>query len=115
MVAAQAYTINRNPEVFANPDKWDPNRWIDISTDCKRQMKKAMFTFSQGRRGCAGSDLAEYLMLAVIAHLVMRYEITPTEHSRGAGMKTYGGFIAHARRASNGQYLPLNLKRTKYE
>ena len=111
VIGSQAYTVNRDPTVFENPDKWDPSRWIGIKPDIKRRMEKSMFTFSRGRRGCAGQKLAEYLCSAVVAHIITQYKLSCTEQNSSNGMKTCGGFIAHACRTSDSQHSLLRLDR----
>jgi len=57
----QPYTENRIPEVFPDPDKFDPNRWM-ISKDSEhyRAMNRMMWSFSSGGRGCIG---LQYVLL----------------------------------------------------
>lgn len=54
-VAAQPYTVNRNPEVFPNPDEFNPDRWLHET----REMNDSIFTFGGGSRICIGLHLAE--------------------------------------------------------
>lgn len=54
-VAAQPYTVNRNTELFPNPDEFNPDRWAQAT----REMDDAIFTFGGGSRICIGLHLAE--------------------------------------------------------
>jgi cytochrome P450 len=51
----QPYTENRNPRVFPDPEKFDPERWM-ISRDSEKykEMNRAMWSFSSGGRMCIG-------------------------------------------------------------
>jgi len=57
MVSAQAYSIHRlNEDVFPQPEKFDPERWLDVDGDAER--KRLQFAFSTGGRGCVGKQLS---------------------------------------------------------
>lgn len=45
-VATQAYTMHRDPDIFPNPDKFDPYRWAAPT----KQMKEAFMPFGRGPR-----------------------------------------------------------------
>ncbi|EFY93357.1 cytochrome P450, putative [Metarhizium acridum CQMa 102] len=45
-VATQAYTMHRHPEIFPNPDEFDPYRWASPT----KAMKEAFMPFGRGPR-----------------------------------------------------------------
>jgi cytochrome P450 len=47
IVSTQAYTLHRNPEIFPDPETFEPNRWA-AST---REMKDSYMPFGGGSRG----------------------------------------------------------------
>ncbi|TWU73690.1 hypothetical protein ED733_004748 [Metarhizium rileyi] len=51
-VAAQAYTMHRQPEIFPNPDDFDPHRW-DAPT---KVMKEAFMPFGRGPRSMYSNE-----------------------------------------------------------
>ncbi|KAL9468467.1 hypothetical protein ACSS6W_010161 [Trichoderma asperelloides] len=53
-VCAQAYSMHRSPDVFPNPDVFDPSRW-DMPT---KEMKNSFMPFGRGSRICIGLHLA---------------------------------------------------------
>lgn len=64
VVGMQNWIHHRNPAVFPNPDRFDPERWLK-STEA---MDASLTPFSIGRRNCIGQNLAwEELYLAVSA------------------------------------------------
>ncbi|KAL3470579.1 cytochrome P450 [Aspergillus californicus] len=69
-VNAQAYSLHRNPEVFPDPETWQPKRWF---TDCNsssdlEERKRWFWAFGSGGRMCVGSNLAlQEMKLAVAA------------------------------------------------
>ncbi|KKK17042.1 hypothetical protein AOCH_004422 [Aspergillus ochraceoroseus] len=53
-VSTQLYTLHRDPEVFENPERFDPSRWEEPS----KNMKDAFMPFGAGSRNCIGLHLA---------------------------------------------------------
>ncbi|KAL5339063.1 cytochrome P450 [Aspergillus crustosus] len=69
-VNAQAYSLHRNPEVFPDPETWEPNRWVkEDNTPAELDERKRWFwAFGSGGRMCVGSNLAlQEMKLAVAA------------------------------------------------
>ncbi|KAF7949818.1 uncharacterized protein EAE97_003327 [Botrytis byssoidea] len=54
-VSTQAYTLHRKPEIFPNPESFEPDRWTNPS----KEMKDAFMAFGGGSRVCLGQHLAE--------------------------------------------------------
>lgn len=52
-VSVSPYCLHRNPEVFADPLKFDPERWLRSSSNVA-EMKKWWWAFSSGARMCIG-------------------------------------------------------------
>jgi cytochrome P450 len=59
-VAALAYTLHRDEEVFPQADHWDYARWLPGNTTEGeiRERKRAFWAFSSGGRMCIGSNFA---------------------------------------------------------
>ena len=47
------YSLHRNPDIFKNPTKFDPGRWLEPSENLA-DMKKWFWAFSSGGRMCIG-------------------------------------------------------------
>jgi cytochrome P450 len=65
---------HRNPEVFAQPDQFQPTRWTDPTRPVSPY---AYFPFGAGPRACIGQRLAWFEMTLVIQALVRRYRVAP--------------------------------------
>jgi cytochrome P450 len=51
----QPYTENRNPRVFPDPKKFDPERWMIIhESEQYKETTRVMWAFSSGGRMCIG-------------------------------------------------------------
>jgi len=57
-VSAQAYSLHRNPEVFPDPEKWKPERWLETSQEKRGEMMRWFWPFGSGANMCLGNHLA---------------------------------------------------------
>lgn len=59
-VNAQAYSLHRNPEVFPEPETWEPRRWLkdENSSADLEERRRWFWAFGSGGRMCVGSNLA---------------------------------------------------------
>jgi cytochrome P450 len=73
-VGVPAASIGRNADVYPNPHKWDPERWLGKKGDLPT-MKTSYLGFGHGSRQCIGRNVANQFVLKMIAQLLLRYEI----------------------------------------
>jgi len=72
-VVPYIYGTHRNPEVWRDPDRFDPDRFLP---EAKRERHPfAHLPFGGGPRICIGSNLAILQMLLVLSAFVRRYEV----------------------------------------
>jgi hypothetical protein len=59
-VNAQAYSLHRNPEVFPDPESWQPKRWLVEENSAAEldERRRWFWAFGSGGRMCVGSNLA---------------------------------------------------------
>ncbi|KAB8073608.1 putative cytochrome P450 monooxygenase [Aspergillus leporis] len=59
-VNAQAYSLHRNPDVFPDPETWEPKRWLkNLNSNSDLEERRRWFwAFGSGGRMCVGSNLA---------------------------------------------------------
>jgi len=67
-IALSHYVTHRLPEVYDNPDTFDPDRWLTISPSAYEYMP-----FSAGVRMCIGATFATMEMKIVLAIMLQRY------------------------------------------
>ncbi|KAJ5292765.1 uncharacterized protein N7443_008718 [Penicillium atrosanguineum] len=71
VVGMQNYVHQRDPRVFSEPERFDPERWLSSSPE----MEQCLTPFSVGKRNCIGQNLAwDEIYLAVEA--MMRSGVT---------------------------------------
>jgi cytochrome P450 len=64
---------NRDPDVFANPDVFDIERFKDVA-DREFSVKATILSFGYGRHLCTGSLLAKMEMVECLEILLDEYE-----------------------------------------
>jgi cytochrome P450 len=69
------YAIQRDEDVFADPDQFLPSRWEEPTDDQLR----SYLTFSAGRRNCQGQALAYAELHEILSVLVAKYEFDIVE------------------------------------
>ena len=57
-VSASPYSLHRNPEVFPEPEKWVPERWLEANMERRLEMHRWFWAFGSGGRICIGNHLA---------------------------------------------------------
>ncbi|MFC9434790.1 cytochrome P450 [Nocardia sp. NPDC057030] len=66
--------IHRNPNIFADPDTFDPDRWptADSGAKCRN-----FVPFSMGSQMCIGNNVAWVLLQTTVHSLVSKWEFHP--------------------------------------
>ncbi|KAI4520654.1 cytochrome P450 [Schizophyllum commune Loenen D] len=72
IVAAQVWSLHRDPAVFPDPDEFRPERWLEGDTTA---MNAQLFPFGFGTRVCAGQHLAQMMMRMGLAAIVRNFDI----------------------------------------
>ena len=69
------YHIHYNETIFAEPQKFDPNRWLKPASEIEQQLK-FMVAFSRGSRSCLGIKYViplRYLTVLHVTCMIIRY------------------------------------------
>ena len=98
---------HRLPDIFANPDTFDPDRFAPPREEDKRT-PYALVTFGGGPRICIGINFAQVEVKAMAAHILRHYTLTPVpgheiEHAYYSPVASLnnGIWLRVARRAAN--------------
>jgi cytochrome P450 len=70
LVIMSPWLLHRHPEVWANPDRFDPQRFIDGAVD-----RSAFIPFGAGPRQCIGRDFAYVEAVLLLSSLVAHFDL----------------------------------------
>ncbi|KAJ7850135.1 cytochrome P450 [Mycena leptocephala] len=91
VVGTQAWSIHRDSEVFASPETFDLDRWLDDKGLAVRAAP--MMPFELGTRVCVGHALAQTALCIALAALVRNFAITADQSTTRASMTMRHGFV----------------------
>ncbi|KAH8822091.1 cytochrome P450 [Xylogone sp. PMI_703] len=74
-IAGNMWTIHRNPKDFPDPDRFEPERFLDRKQPFPN--KKGHSVFGWGRRQCSGQPLAEQGLFLTMARLLWAFKMEP--------------------------------------
>ncbi|XP_023339469.1 cytochrome P450 306a1 [Eurytemora carolleeae] len=69
MLLPNHWSINRDPSVWKNPEKFDEKRFLDPTVSFK------IFPFQTGKRRCIGADPARDIVEGVLSHILKVYHV----------------------------------------
>lgn len=72
VLAPCIYLVHRRADLWSDPEKFDPLRFID-----SRPNPYQFFPFGGGTRRCLGAAFATYQMKIVLAEVIRRFDIAP--------------------------------------
>jgi cytochrome P450 len=77
LVLWSAHLSGRDPDVWNDPLRFDPDRFLDMTPDQRTSAEAAWVPFGGGRRTCIGFALAEMELTLLIARFAQRLDVTP--------------------------------------
>ncbi|KAK7970174.1 cytochrome P450 [Apiospora saccharicola] len=102
VVLQNTWAIERDPELYDDPDAFDPERYLEnaygvkpgVEAQCRAEGRKPNYAFGGGRRQCPGDVFAVTSVLVVAAKLVWGFEVEsrgPLDLSVESGF--HGGLV----------------------
>ncbi|XP_072037477.1 cytochrome P450 2J4-like [Amphiura filiformis] len=79
IVLPNLWAIHHDPDLWANPDEFNPERFLD--EDGELQEKEELIPFSIGRRVCIGDNLAKMELYIFFTHLLHQFTFKKPDDS----------------------------------
>nr|XP_011435294.1 cytochrome P450 2C50 isoform X1 [Crassostrea gigas] len=70
-------SVMSDPEIFPEPTKFQPGRFLDNRGKCNGEQKEKLIPFSTGRRLCLGDSLAKMELFLFLVRFLQKFEIKP--------------------------------------
>jgi cytochrome P450 len=81
IIGGDVFAIQHDENIFAEPFRFKPERWIvgdGVTMEQVKAREQAIFAFSYGQRGCPGKSLAKMELAVTMARLVWAYNFRGT-------------------------------------
>lgn len=77
LILWSAYLAGRDAKAWTDPKRFDPDRFLDLSSEQKAIADHAWVPFGRGARNCIGFALAQMELTLMISRLAQRLDVTP--------------------------------------
>lgn len=77
LILWSAYLAGRDAKAWTDPKRFDPDRFLDLSSEQKVIADHAWVPFGRGARNCIGFALAQMELTLMISRLAQRLDVTP--------------------------------------
>lgn len=74
-VGISPWVLHYNPEIFPDPEKFQPERWLSTDVDLLAERKRSIFAFSAGSHTCLGKNISLMEITKLVTSLLMQYDI----------------------------------------
>ncbi len=75
MVLSSIYGVHHDPSVYADPERFDPDRWCPDRAE--GLPRSAFIPFGVGVRKCLGESLAKLQSVVILAAVMQRWTLRP--------------------------------------
>jgi len=91
------WSVNHDHREYADPESFDPSRWLDENGKYDQKKHRSFLLFSAGRRRCIGENLARKELFYIFTRLVRDFHFEPNETESFPSLhgKTGGTIVPH--------------------
>ncbi len=91
-VAFSLYALHRDPRLFPEPDRFDPDRWLP---ERSRGLRQSFLPFGAGNRKCIGDAFSWTELIVALATVLARWQLRPVP---GSSPREVAAAVPHADR-----------------
>lgn len=74
-VGISPWVVHYDEELFPEPEKFQPERWLVEDADLVAQRKRSIFAFSAGSHTCLGKNVSLMEITKLVASLLVQYDV----------------------------------------
>ncbi|KAL2821435.1 cytochrome P450 [Aspergillus cavernicola] len=74
-MSLSSYVIHRNADIFPEPDRFNPDRWMSKNNGEREYLTRYLVAFGKGSRSCLGQNLAYFEIYMTLASFVRRFDV----------------------------------------
>ncbi len=110
LILWSAYLTGRDPTMWPDPERFDPDRFADLDDARRSDTDRSWIPFGGGARNCIGFALAQMELTIILARMAQRLDLTATTATvpRPHGLvvnRPTGGAPMHVRLAPRNEVL----------
>ena len=75
VISMSIMDLHYNPDIFTNPEAFDPNRWLESNEEKLTSMERAFVPFGRGARQCIGLELAKEEIILMTGNLFHTFDL----------------------------------------
>lgn len=83
------WIMQRDPDIFPDPEAFKPERWIDADADNLARMNRAWIAFGAGRHSCSGQHISMLEMTMLIPSMILRYNMKWADDAADISVENY--------------------------
>ncbi|KAL1444988.1 hypothetical protein MTO96_029397 [Rhipicephalus appendiculatus] len=87
------YRVNHDPNLWEEPDKYRPDRFLDPATGRLRQDAGPLVSFSLGTRACPGEKLAHVNIFYILVRFMQRVSCSAVDDASSVELKSIGSSL----------------------
>lgn len=74
-LSTSSYFMHRNPEIFPQPSRFWPERWLSSKAESGRQLDRYLVAWGKGTRSCVGKNLGQAELYLTLAEIIKRFDL----------------------------------------
>ncbi|KAH8026465.1 hypothetical protein HPB51_020575 [Rhipicephalus microplus] len=87
------YRVNHDPNLWEEPEKYRPDRFLDTVTGKLRQGAGPLVSFGLGTRACPGEKLAHVNIFYIIVRFMQRLTCSAVDDASSVELKSIGSSL----------------------